>query len=91
MKKYKEEFKEALKGIFEKLENVDILRGWVNDVYVTWWIILVAWGFSLVTSFMYMFFLRCCTDVITWFLIILFDVMLIALGAGLYFYAGVKE
>lgn len=40
---------------------------------------------------MYMYFLRCCTDVITWGLIILLDILLVAIGGGLYYYAGVKQ
>lgn len=91
MKEYREEFEEALKGVFEKFESIDEVRGWVNDVRITWWIILICFGFTLVVSFLYMYFLRWCTDILTWAIVISFQLIIVALGGAFYYYAGIKE
>ena len=63
----------------------------MNDVKVAWWIILVCFGFTLVFSFLYMYFLRWCTDILTWAIVISFQLIIVALGGAFYYYAGVKE
>lgn len=87
MAKYKDQFEAAFTGIFQKMEEVDLIRGWVNDVKVTWWIIFICFAFTLVSCFLYLYFLRCCADILTWLMILSFITIIIGLGAALIYYA----
>jgi hypothetical protein len=74
---------ESASLILEKMLN-DKLSQYLGDLYTAWWVILLAAGFALVISFIYMFIVRCCAGVITWCCIFLFIGVLAA--AGYFFY-----
>lgn len=73
--------KEGMKQIYVQMENSQLLEKWANDVKLCWWIILISVFVVMFLAFCYMYLLKWCAGVITWFMLIGLGAVLI--GGGL--------
>lgn len=69
IKKFGSGFQGEFERYYSQIENSESIQSWLNDVLVSWWVILLSVGITLILAFIYMWFLRLFAKIITWTII----------------------
>lgn len=72
-------------AIFEKTEYGKQFANYFEDIFECWPVLLASTGVALVLGYIYLFVMRCLGGAIVWFMIILTELSLLALGGYTYY------